>query len=179
MNTSTSSVPAEAQAPHPESGKIHVDKYEKAWIGFSVAMIIIFAAAVTTSAFVIGIQLPAPVARVDSRLVATPGATIFGEPGVRELAPHHLEARVLARTWQFDPREIRVKVGDTVTFFYTSQDVIHGVKLMGSNVNMMIIPGQVSRLSATFEKAGTFKFLCHEYCGLGHHTMYGEVIVEP
>ncbi|MCX6018575.1 MAG: cytochrome c oxidase subunit II [Chloroflexi bacterium] len=142
-------------------------------------MIIIFAAAVTTSAFVIGIQLPAPVARVDSRLVATPGATIFGEPGVRELAPHHLEARVLARTWQFDPREIRVKVGDTVTFFYTSQDVIHGVKLMGSNVNMMIIPGQVSRLSATFEKAGTFKFLCHEYCGLGHHTMYGEVIVEP
>lgn len=174
-----SSAPTETPTPHVGRSGIHIDRYEKAWMGFAVAMLVIFAGAVTTSAFMIGIQLPAPVARVDPKLVATPGATLFGEPGFRELAPGHIEARILARTWQFEPREVRVKVGDTVTFFITSQDVQHGVKLVGSNVNMMILPGQVSRLSATFDKPGTFKFICHEYCGLAHHTMYGEVIVEP
>jgi cytochrome c oxidase subunit 2 len=177
MSTVPGSVPAETH--ESTSSGIHIDRYEKAWLGFAVAMLVIFAAAVTTSAFVIGIQLPAPVARIDPKLVATPGATLFGEPGVRELAPQHLEARVLARTWQFEPKEIRVKAGDKVTFFFTSQDVIHGVKLVGTNVNMMVIPGQVSRLSATIDKPGTYKFICHEYCGIAHHTMYGEVIVEP
>jgi cytochrome c oxidase subunit II len=173
-----SAVPADAPEPHPPN-KIHIDKYEAVWLRFAIAMLVIFATAVTTSAFVIGIQLPGPVARVDPRLVATPGATLFGAPGVRELAPGHLEARVLARAWQFEPRTITVKRGDTLTFFVTSEDVVHGVKLQGANVNMMVLPGQVSKLSATFETPGTFKFICHEYCGAAHHTMYGEVVVQP
>ncbi len=177
MSHPPGSQPVDA-APHSPSG-IHIDKYEKAWIGFAIAMLVIFAAAVTTSAFMIGIQLPAPVMRVDPNLVATPGATVFGEPGVRELAPGNYEARILAQVWQFKPKLINVKVGDKVTFFMTSMDVQHGVKLVGTNVNMMILPGQVSRLSATFDKPGTYKFICHEYCGLGHHTMYGEIVVEP
>jgi cytochrome c oxidase subunit 2 len=57
-------------------------------------------------------------------------------------------------------------------------DVQHGVKILRTNVNMMILPGQVSTLSATFEEPGTYQFICHEYCGAAHHTMYGQIIVE-
>jgi cytochrome c oxidase subunit 2 len=71
-----------------------------------------------------------------------------------------------------------VPAGSTITFYTTSQDVVHGVKILGTNVNMMILPGQVSTLTAKFDKPGTYNFICHEYCGLNHHTMYGQIIVE-
>ena len=65
-----------------------------------------------------------------------------------------------------------------MTFYLTSADVLHGIKLQNTNINMMILPGQVSRLTATFDTPGTYQFVCHEYCGQLHHTMYGELIVE-
>jgi cytochrome c oxidase subunit 2 len=41
----------------------------------------------------------------------------------------------------------------------------------------MVIPGQVSRVTATFDKPGEYLIVCHEYCGAGHHVMFGKVIV--
>ena len=41
------------------------------------------------------------------------------------------------------------------------------------------LPGQIARVSARFDKPGTYPFFCHEYCGLGHHAMFGKVVVEP
>ena len=158
---------------------IHVDPYEKLWIYVAAAMLLIFGAAITVSAFATGIQVPSPEMRVDPRLVATPGATSFGEPGLRELAPGKFEARLLAQTWSFKPNEITVKAGSKVTFYVTSKDVIHGFHIDETNVNFMIIPGQVSKLSHTFDKPGTYKIICHEYCGIGHQTMFAQIIVEP
>jgi len=114
---------------------IHVDRYEKIWIYVAVAMLLIFGAAITVSAFATGIQLPSPEMRVDPRLVATPGATSFGEPGLRELAPGKFEARILAQTWSFKPNEIKVKAGSKITFYVTSKDVIHGFHIDETNVN--------------------------------------------
>jgi cytochrome c oxidase subunit 2 len=58
--------------------------------------------------------------------------------------------------------------------------VVHGVKITDTNINMMLLPGQISVLTATFERPGTYNFICHEYCGTLHHTMYGQIIVtEP
>jgi cytochrome c oxidase subunit 2 len=37
----------------------------------------------------------------------------------------------------------------------------------------------VSRNSYRFRKPGEHLLICHEYCGLAHHTMYGRIIVEP
>lgn len=42
----------------------------------------------------------------------------------------------------------------------------------------MVIPGQVSRVTVTFEEPGEYPYVCNEYCGVGHHTMSGKVIVE-
>jgi len=160
-----------------EKTSLHIDPLERTWILVSIGILIIFAIAVTIAGFAMGIQVPAPVARVDPKNVALEGE--FANPGLRELAPGKYEVYILAQTWQFNPKEIRVPAGSEVTFFVTSKDVQHGFKLGGTNINMQIVPGQVSSLTGTFDKAGTFTFICTEYCGAGHAIMYGQLIVEP
>ena len=160
---------------------MHMDKRERNYLFFTIGLLIVFAALIVGSSFAYGIQVPAPVDRVDPNTVATPpspwGAPI--EERVRELAPNKYEAYVLAQIWSFSPNRITVPVGSTLTMYVTSKDVQHGFLLQGTNLNMMVIPGQVSSLTATFDEPGEYNFVCHEYCGVGHQTMYGTVIVEP
>ena len=171
---------AEHEAP---SQSLHIDKFEGMWIRISVAVVIVFIIAITVSSFAIGVQLPGQYARVQPQELADP-ANRFNNPGLRELAPGKYEAYIIAQTWSFNPAELRVPIGSEVTFYVTSRDVQHGFKLLGTNVNMMVLPGQVSSLKAVFDEAGTFNFICHEYCGyvqgspIGHQTMYGQLIVE-
>ncbi|MBE7469779.1 MAG: cytochrome c oxidase subunit II [Anaerolineae bacterium] len=158
---------------------MHVDLYEKWWIGLGVAMLLIFAGAIGTSGFAASIQVPQPEARIDPKTVTTEGP--FVEPGLRELAPGKYEAYILAQAspWKFSPAEIRVPVGATVTFYITSADVQHGFDLYNTNINMMALPGQISKLTVTFDTPGEYPYVCHEYCGVGHQNMYGKIIVEP
>ena len=112
----------------------------------------------------------------------------FGEPvedRVREISPGKYEVFILAQAWNFSPGStnyaqppITVPVGAEVTFYVTSRDIQHGFKIPNTNISFMVLPGQVSKLTATFDEPGTYQFLCNEYCGSAHHTMYGEIIVE-
>ena len=116
------------------------------------------------------------------------GNSLFAAPleeRVREIAPNEYEVYILASVWKFSPgstnygeEAIRVPAGSTVTFYVTSRDIQHGFKLENTNISFMVIPGQVSKLTARFEDPGTYNFICHEYCGSAHHTMFGELIVE-
>lgn len=157
---------------------MHVDKYEQIWIRISIFMLVVFALAVVTATVSAGIQVPGVEGRVDPNLITTPGASPWAEPSVRELAPGKYEAYVLAQIWTFVPNEIRVPAGSEITFYVTSKDIQHGFKIMGTNINMMVLPGQVSKLKTTFDTPGTYDVVCHEYCGIGHHTMYGQIVVE-
>lgn len=151
--------------------------YELAWILPSVALPTGMLAALLVTSFGSGIHLPTDNGRVEiSKLSST---APFDKPGLVELSPMHYEARYVGQIWSFSPAEIHVPVGATVTFVGTSRDVIHGFYIHGVNVNMMLIPGQVSRLTTHFSKPGEYQVLCHEYCGIAHHTMYARVIVDP
>jgi len=46
-----------------------------------------------------------------------------------------------------------------------------------TNVNVMVVPGQVTEVTYQFKDAGDHQIVCHEYCGTGHHQMYGKVVV--
>jgi cytochrome c oxidase subunit II len=157
---------------------IHIDRYEQIWIRITVAVLVIFMLAIVVAGFTNGIQLPGAYPRVDPNTLTTPGASPWAEPGLRELAPGKYEAYVLAQIWTFVPSEIRVPAGSQVTFYFTSKDVQHGLKISNTNVNTMVLPGQVSKVTVRFEEPGIYDFICHEYCGVGHHTMYGQIIVE-
>jgi cytochrome c oxidase subunit 2 len=63
-----------------------------------------------------------------------------------------------------------------VTFTLASPDVNHGLVLTGTNANVMVIPGQISQVTARFDRPGEYLWVCPEYCGFGHHQMYGKVV---
>ena len=162
-------------ADAPEELSMGIDPWERNWIKISVALLLGFAIAVTVAGFAAGFQLPGDEGRVDPRTVTEDGP--FADPGLRELGDGTFEAYVVSQVWSFSPAELVVPVGAEVDIFVTSVDLQHGFKITDTNVNMQVVPGQVSRLSFTFDEVGEFPYICHEYCGSGHAAMFGTVRV--
>jgi cytochrome c oxidase subunit 2 len=154
---------------------MHIDKLESAFLWFAGTMMAIFAGAVIISVVGFGIHLPGPAGEIDPSAIDTdPG---FSNPGVRELREGFYEAYIVADDWKFSPAEIEVPVGAHVTFYLTSGDVIHGFKVFDTNLNITLIPGQISQVEHTFSKQGKYQFYCNEYCGPSHAKMTGVVTV--
>ena len=150
--------------------------FEVAWILPSVAIPISTLVAIILTAFAVGIRVPGVAGRIDPQAVSQTAP--FDEPGVRELAPGRYEVTVVAQVFQFTPNEITVPAGSRVTFELTSRDVVHGFKIDDTPINVMVVPGQISKVTTTFYEPGEYLIVCHEYCGAGHHAMFGKVIVE-
>jgi cytochrome c oxidase subunit II len=132
--------------------------------------------AIAVSVVHYGIHVPSPSDRIAPTEVRA--TSPFDNPGVTEVSDGEYEVVMIAETWRFVPDEVRVPAGSEVTFKITSPDVIHGFLIEKTAVNVMIIPGQVSEVTHTFEQPGEHLFVCHEYCGTGHHLMSGRVVVE-
>ncbi len=152
-----------------------VDPFERNWMIVTIVLLAVFFALVTVAGFALGFQIPGEETRVDPRTVTDGGP--FSEPGLRQIADGEYEAYVVARTFTFEPRELEVPVGSKVTIYVTTIDVVHGFKIQDTNVNMMVVPGQVSKLTYTFDRVGEFPYICTEYCGVGHSDMFGVVNV--
>ena len=159
---------------------MHIDRYERLFIYAAVALLVVFMGALAVSSFAFGIRVPTAYEKIDPRTVATPPSPwgLPAEERIRELSPGNYEVYLLAQMWQFSPNTITVPAGSRVTFYSTSKDVQHGFKIIDTNINIMALPGEVGVLTATFDEPGTYNFVCHEYCGALHHTMYGQVVVE-
>lgn len=154
--------------------KVHT--YEKAFLGLGIVVLVACAAALVYATVGMNIHLPGRGGRVDpSAVLRTPP---FDRPGVRQVGPNRYEAVVVGQAWAFIPSEIRVPAGAEVTFVATTIDVLHGFNVEGTRLNMMLIPGQISRATYRFDEPGEHLLICHEYCGLGHHTMAGKVVVQ-
>ncbi len=168
MSTATSS----------KKQKMHIDPIERAWMRAAVVVLVIFAIAVTIAGFMLGIQVPTEEQRVNPQTLQD--APPWSEPGVREIvAGEEYSVYIVAKRFFYEPAKVEVPVGAEVTFYVSSIDVQHGFKIQGTNVNFMVIPGEVSKLTTTFDKAGTYDYICTEYCGLGHAVMFGSVTVTP
>ena len=155
---------------------MHIHRQERIWLAFGLAILVLFAAVITTSAVVDGFVPPSRVQSIDPTKVGqTPP---FDHPGLRKIADGAYEAYYVARVFSFSPAEIRVPVGSRVTFYVTSTDVEHGFSVPETGVNTMVTPGRVSSVSHTFKQRGTFMLVCNEYCGAGHHMMAAKVTVE-
>lgn len=155
----------------------NVNKYELMWILPSIILPVVMLGILTYTAFDRGIKLPTDVGVVNPvTALATPP---FNKTGVVQLGPKHYKVTMVAGIWFFLPNQIKVPAGSTVDFIATSKDVIHGLFIKEANVNVMLIPGEITRVTAHFGKPGEYPFICHEYCGAAHHTMWGKVVVEP
>ncbi len=145
------------------------DPFERVAMFGAGALMTAFFVAIVVGAFGLGIRVPTCVTDIPP----------FDQPAIKEVAPGQYVVNVVAQMWKFNPREIKVPAGSTVTFNLTSKDVQHGFKILNTNVNMMAVPGVVNRAMVRFDQPGEYLIVCHEYCGLGHHAMSAKVIVEP
>lgn len=98
-------------------------------------------------------------------------------PGIDTLDNKTYRVFAIASMWQFQPSTITVPVGSEVDFFLSSKDVVHGFNISQKNVNMMAVYGSVNKTTVKFDKPGKYYITCHEYCGVGHQFMQGEIIV--
>ena len=154
--------------------KVHT--YERAFLWLGALTLVACMAALAYGSVGLGIHLPTRGGEIDPQAVAS--TPPFDQPGVRQTGPTRYEAVIVGRIWSFAPAVIEIPAGADVDFTMTTPDVIHGFNIEGTRVNLMLIPGQITRARYRFERPGEYAILCHEYCGVGHHTMNAKVIVK-
>lgn len=155
---------------------MRIEYYEKIFLWLSIAAMAVFLVAIGYSVFVHGDHLPTASEQVDPTTLEETAP--FDSPGIVDLGNGRYSAVMVGKAWQFVPSELTFPTGATVDFEMSAPDIIHGFKVVGTNVNIMLLPGEVSKVSHTFDEPGEYLVVCHEYCGLGHQAMFGKIIVE-
>ncbi|MBO1360002.1 cytochrome c oxidase subunit II [Acetobacter sacchari] len=97
---------------------------------------------------------------------------------VVKTGPNSYAVHITGKAWRWTPGVIHVPEGAEVTFYVTSSDVLHGFEIQGTPVNLTAVPGVVGTVKYTFHRTGVFRIICNEYCGMMHHAMIGQVIVD-
>jgi cytochrome c oxidase subunit 2 len=106
------------------------------------------------------------------------GATLLAGAGAGVLAQgSERVVKVSARKFAFTPAQIDLKKGEPVTIELSTQDVFMGFNVPDLKVRSDIVPGKVMQLRLIPDRAGTFPFLCDIFCGDGHETMSGKIVV--
>ncbi len=168
---------------------MEIHKYEKLWFVTAMVLIIAFIATITYGAVGAGIAM-----------VDDDGGTVdpdnVGEYEIRddvtfadiqESQAQHVEGdeyEVAVESIQFaflpgTGQAIEVPENSEVTFYITSPDVIHGFNIVGTNVNTMVIPGEMAQITVEFDEPGEYGIVCNEFCGAGHEEMEGNLEVVP
>lgn len=83
---------------------------------------------------------------------------------------------LLAEMWRWSPVLI-LKKDESYNIHMSSKDLLHGFSLQPTNMNFQIYPGYDYVLRFKPTEAGEYKILCNEFCGIGHHTMIGKIVV--
>jgi cytochrome c oxidase subunit II len=85
--------------------------------------------------------------------------------------------KVHARKFIFTPNQITLAAHEKVVFELTAQDIVMGFSIPQLGVRADVPPGATVRLPAQASAAGNVEFLCDIFCGSGHETMNGMIVV--
>ncbi len=91
--------------------------------------------------------------------------------------PAGSDVYMLGRLWQWYPI-LELEKDKSYRLHLSSMDWNHGFSLQPVNINLQILPGYEMVLTVTPDQAGDYAVVCNEYCGIGHHTMLGKIIVK-
>ncbi len=73
--------------------------------------------------------------------------------------------------------EIVIPADESVTFWLTSDDVIHSLFVPDLGVKQDAFPGDYTRARTIVSEPGRYEAVCAEFCGAGHSRMEGSVVV--
>lgn len=103
----------------------------------------------------------------------------YGDAVAGDVEPVKVQAVGYQWYWEID--NTTLPVGQPIEFHVTSADVNHGFGIYDPDMRLVAqtqgMPGYTNVLHHAFDKPGTYKILCMEYCGLAHHSMITELTV--
>lgn len=155
---------------------MNVELYERIWMWCAGVIIVIFLGTIFVMAGAQAVHPASHLETVDPTALAEHPE--FANPAVTSRPDGTVVVSVVATMFSFAPDPIEVPANRPVVFRLTSDDVVHGFQVVGTNANAMAIPGYVSQFTVTFANPGEYLITCHEYCGLVHHSMVGRLIVK-
>lgn len=165
---------------------MHLHKYEKVWLAFGLGSLALFLIIIGFAAFWKGTHPQSHIETIDPQNIEANENFQPENLGLTEVADGKYVVNIVASAFNYDlgkeedgspTKTIRVPKGSTVLFQITTRDVVHGFQVAGTNVNMMVEPGHISRYESVMKNNGEFTIVCNEYCGIGHHLMFGTVEV--
>lgn len=159
--------------------EIAVAHSERRWAVAMVGVTAVFLFAILYATIGLHLNPPSNVETIDPATIHLDGEFADENLGTRLEPKGGLTVRLVTTQFSFLPACVVVPQDTPVTFRIVSPDVIHGIIVVGTNVNTMVIPGYVSRVRTQFAEAGEKLMPCHEFCGLGHSQMIAKVRVVP
>lgn len=85
---------------------------------------------------------------------------------------------ITAKRFEFTPKEITLKQGETVTLRLATEDVTHGFFMKTLGIDSVIEPGHPTEITITPQTTGSFTTICDHFCGEGHGNMHMKIVVE-
>jgi cytochrome c oxidase subunit 2 len=84
---------------------------------------------------------------------------------------------ISAERFSFYPSEIKVKAGTRLEIRLTSEDTMHGFRIVGTDVDVELPKRGRGVATVMFQPAaGRYTFECSRLCGAGHSFMRGVII---
>jgi cytochrome c oxidase subunit 2 len=95
--------------------------------------------------------------------------------------PAAVVVQATGHQWAWEMTPATVPAGQRVEIHVTGADVNHGFGVYDTNNRLITqaqaMPGFTNVIRYTFTTPGTYRIMCLEYCGLGHHTMFAQLVV--
>ena len=155
------------------------DDLERRWIWISLIMAFVMGGLLGLYAVASNIYPPSNVETIDSTRLHLTEEFAEDNLGVKENADGSLTVTMVAARYGFYPSIIEVPADTPVKFRVASADVLHGFHVPFTNAATMVVPGYISEVNTSFPRTGEYSFLCNEYCGLGHDSMWSRLVVVP
>ena len=86
---------------------------------------------------------------------------------------------ILAERFSFTPSETHVAIGTSLELRIHSNDTMHGFRIIGNNVNVLVPKRRQGEAVVRFQavEVGRYEFECSHLCGAGHNFMRGAIVV--
>jgi cytochrome c oxidase subunit 2 len=111
-----------------------------------------------------------------NRTLAMVGASVAGAIGLggsAASAAQETVIKIVAQRFRYTPNEIVLKKGQAAVLEFTSLDFVHGFNIPELKLRADLPPGKVTTVRVRFDEAGSYDFLCDNFCGDGHEEMAG------
>lgn len=148
---------------------------ELRWVAIAAFVLASLLGTIVVTSYTHMLHPPSSPERVDPARLHVAGEFVERNLGTQVLADGRIVVRLVATRFGFVPDCVLVPAGRAFTLRVASPDVVHGLLVDGTNINTMVIPGEVAQVRSLLRSPGLHQMPCHEYCGLGHSQMIGYV----